>query len=107
MSINILLYEDSSLLTNRHIFVFGTDISLSNAKQFIEECIVTSKFDHPNLLNLIGVSLNPDDVTIHMIIPFMHHGDAKSFLKSARGAMIEFNHFPEVCTYQLHMRDYS
>ena len=90
-----------------HIFVFGADISLSNAKQFIEECIVTSKFDHPNVLNLIGVSLNPDDVTIHMIMPFMHHGDAKSFLKSARGAMIEFSHFPEVCMYQLYMRDYS
>ena len=72
------------------------DISLSNVKTFIEECIVTSKLDHPNVLSLIGVSMNTEDGTLHMIMPFMHHGDVKSFVKTKRGNMIDFDHFPKV-----------
>ena len=72
------------------------DISSPNVEKFIEECIVTSKLDHPNVLSLIGVSMNPEDATLHMIMSFMHHGDVKSFLKSKRGDMIEFDHFPTV-----------
>ena len=68
-------------------------------KTFIEECIVTNKLDHPNVLSLIGVSINTENGTLHMIMPFMHHGDVKSFLKSKRGDMIEFDHFPKVYTY--------
>ena len=72
-------------------------------KTFIEECIVTSKLDHPNMLSLIGVSIDTEDGTLHMIMPFMHHGDVKSFLKSKRGDMIEFDHFPEVHMYIMHV----
>ena len=75
------------------------DISSSNVKTFIEECILTSKLDHPNVLSLIGVSMNTEDGTLHMIMPFMHHGDVKSFLKSKRGNTIDFDHFPKVHTY--------
>ena len=78
-----------------HIYV---DISSSNAQKFIEECIITSKLDNPNVLSLIGVSINPEDATLHMIMSFMDHGDVKSFLKSKRGKMIEFDHFPKVST---------
>ena len=72
------------------------DISLANSRTFIEECIVTSKLDHPNVLSLLGVSINLENVLLLMIMPFMHHGDVKSFLKSKRGDMIEFDHFPKV-----------
>ena len=76
------------------------DISLFNVKTFIEECIVTSKLDHPNVLSLIGVSMNTEDGTLHMIMPFMHHGDVKSFVKTKRGNMIDFDRFPEVYTIE-------
>ena len=81
-----------------YIYVIYTysDISSSNVQQFIDECIITSKLDHPNVLSLLGVSINPNDGTLYMIMPFMDHGDVKSFLKSKRGDVIEFNHFPEV-----------
>ena len=82
--------------------IFYADISLSNVKTFIEECIVTSKLDHPNVLSLIGVSINPEDGTLHMVIPFMHHGDVKSFVKTKRGNMIEFDHFPKVYMCSVH-----
>ena len=76
-----------------------TDVSLSNTKTFIEECIVTSKLDHPNVLSLIGVSINSENASLLMIMPFMHHGDVRSFVKSKRGDMIEFDHFPKVATH--------
>ena len=81
-----------------YICIF-TDISLSNAQNFIEECIITSKLDNPNVLSLIGVSINPEDVTLHMIMPFMDNGDVKSFLKSKRGNKLEFDLFPKVYAY--------
>ena len=65
-------------------------------QNFIEECMLTSKLDHPNVLSLIGVSINPEDATLHMIMPFMDHGDVKSFLKSKRGDVIEYTNFPKV-----------
>ena len=51
------------------------------------------------MLSLIGVSINTEDGALHMIMPFMHHGDVKSFLKSKRGNMIELDHFPKVAIY--------
>ena len=79
----------------KHVYMY-VDISLSTAQQFIKECIMSSTLDHPNVLCLIGVSINPNDATLHMIMPFMHNGDVKSFLKSKRGNMIEFDHYPKV-----------
>ena len=72
-------------------------------QNFIEECMLTSKLDHPNVLSLIGVSINPEDATLHMIMPFMDHGDVKSFLKSKRGDLIEFNNFPKVNIIQVYL----
>ena len=69
---------------------------MSKAKEFIEECSVISKFDHPNVLSLIGVSIDSAKAIPLMVMPFMHHGDVKSFVKSKRGNLIECDHFPEV-----------
>ena len=88
-----------------HIFII--DISSPNVKKFIEECILTSKLDHPNILSIIGVSINTENATLHMIMSFMHHGDAKSFLKSKRGDMIEFDHFPMVRMCMQYVQKYN
>ena len=72
------------------------DVSSINATQFIKECVITSQFDHPNVLSLIGVCVNIEDGAIHMVMPFMVHGDIRSYLRAKRGSAIEFDHFPEV-----------
>ena len=82
--------------------VYYVDVSSYNVENFIEECALISKLDHPNVLNLIGVSMNTEDGTLYMIMPFMHHGDVKSFLKSKRGDVIEFDHFPMVCMHNVY-----
>ena len=77
---------------------YFTDLSLSNAKEFIEECSIAKRFDHPNVLSLIGVSIIPEENKPLMIMPYMHLGDVRSFLKSKRGNTITINKFPKVIT---------
>ena len=90
------MIENIHLITAcKHVYMY-IDISLSTVQTFIEECIMTSKLDHPNVLSLIGVSINTDDARLLMIMPFMHNGDVKSFLKSKRGNKIEFDNYPKV-----------
>ena len=67
--------------------------------QFIQECIIAKRFNHPNILNLIGVSYKEEEAVPLMILPFMHNGDVKSFVKSKRGNILEVTEYPEVCTY--------
>ena len=72
------------------------DLTLNGAQEFIEECNISNSFDHPNVLSLIGVSIDPERGIPLMIMPFMHNGDVKSFMKSKRGNSIECDCFPEV-----------
>ena len=65
-------------------------------EQFIKECITTKKFIHPNVLSLIGVSYVSGEAIPLMILPFMHNGDLKSFVKSKRGTTLKVTEFPEV-----------
>ena len=72
------------------------DVSLSNAKEFIDECITASNFNHPNVLSIIGVSINPDDDTPLMVMPYMHNGSVQSYVKSKRRGTVKFSSFPVV-----------
>ena len=58
-------------------------------------------FNHPNIINLIGVSFLKGEAVPLMILPFMHNGDVKSFVKSKRGNMLKVTEYPEVhiCSY--------
>lgn len=78
-------------------FVY-TDVSQSNASKFIDECTMVSKCDHPNVLEIIGVSVIPEKCMPIMIMPFMHNGDVRSYLKSKRES-VNFNVFPKVTNY--------
>ena len=48
------------------------------------------------MMSLIGVSVVQEEAVLLMVLPFMRHGDVKSFLKSKRGGQIEVTEFPEV-----------
>jgi len=75
--------------------------SVLKIKEFIEEMAVTKTFSHPNVLSLIGACLEPslNDKLPLMVIPYMLHGDVKSFLTSKRGNKIHLTELPQVSTY--------
>jgi len=47
-------------------------------------------------MSLIGVSISSQEATLLMVLPYMCHGDVKSFLKSKRGGRIEVTELPKV-----------
>ena len=65
-------------------------------EEFIAECNVTRKFNHPNVLSIIGVGITPEEGIPLMVLPYMLHGDVKSFLTSRRGVRIKITEYPEV-----------
>ncbi|XP_065919836.1 tyrosine-protein kinase receptor TYRO3-like isoform X4 [Dysidea avara] len=67
---------------------------IAKTEEFIKECIIAKQLDHPNVLGLIGVSIIKREALPLMILPFMHNGDVKSFVKTKRGGVLEVNDFP-------------
>jgi len=76
-------------------YICNTDLTSYTAKEFIAECNIANRFDHPNVLSLIGVSIVPDDDIPLMVMPYMLHGDVKSYLKSQRGNSIDADQLPK------------
>ena len=76
------------------VLLLNVDVSLSKAKEFLDKCITASKFDHPNVLKMIAVSVL--QTTPLMVMPFMHNGSVQSYVKLKRGNQIKFSDFPEV-----------
>ena len=56
-------------------------------------------FDHPNVLNVLGVGFNPDSGLPFVVLPLMLNGDLKTYLKSKRQKAGTADDLPEVCTY--------
>ena len=87
-----------------HVFIYvGSDLffafvdfSSQTAENFIKECNIANKFDHPNVLSLIGVCIVPEEAVPLMVMPYMLHGDIRSFVKSKRENNITVEEFPPV-----------
>jgi len=71
-------------------------------EEFITECNFTKRFSHPNVLSIIGVSSTPEEGVPLMVLPYMLHGDVKSFLTSRRGIRIKMTEYPEVRKVPFH-----
>ena len=53
-------------------------------------------FDHPNVLNVLGVGFNPDSGLPFVVLPFMVNGDLKTYLKSKTATV---DYLPEVSSH--------
>ena len=84
------------LLASYTYITIITDTSLLKTEEFLKECNTAKQFNHPNIMSLIGISIIPGERTPLMVLPYMHHGDVKSFVKSKRGTKIELDEFPKV-----------
>ena len=56
-------------------------------EDLLKECIKMHKFDHPNVLKLIGVCLDGGPAP-YIIMPFMVHGSLMSYLRKERKELL-------------------
>ena len=71
--------------------------SLNSVKDLVAETAVMKKFSHPNVLQLLGVSVDSsDDDMFKVILPYMPNGDLRSFLKKNRVEPTNIRDFPNV-----------
>ncbi len=80
--------------------------SYKNIRDFIEESALMHSFDHPNVLGLIGISLDKNS-SPYIILPYMENGDLRTFLKNKREVATKSTDtgYPEVWSYALYILD--
>ncbi|XP_065909680.1 tyrosine-protein kinase receptor UFO-like [Dysidea avara] len=62
-----------------------TFANVNSIRDLVAESTVMKRLDHPNVLPLLGVCVDPDsDDLFKIILPFMANGDLRSFLKQSR-----------------------
>ena len=73
--------------------------SLESRMLVLHETILMKDFDHPNVLNVLGVGINSDNENglPFIVLPFMVNGDLKTYLKSKRQKPGVVDQLPKVC----------
>ena len=72
--------------------------SVDGMKDLVAETAIMKAFHHPNVLPLLGVCIDyDDDDVLKVVIPFMAHGDLRTFLKESRLSPNNTHEYPKVC----------
>ena len=73
--------------------------SLDGMKDLVAETAIMKGFHHPNVLPLLGVCIDyDDDDVLKIVLPFMAHGDLRTFLKESRVSPNNTHEYPKVNT---------
>ena len=80
------------------VFLQLLGYSVDNLKSILKESIAMIKFDHSNVLSILGVSLDThhEGGLPFIVLPFMVNGDLKTYLTNKRQSNADISHLPEV-----------
>ncbi len=62
----------------KHLFLESSDND--DNQDILNECKFMKDFDHPNVLNILGICVDAGP-TPYVVMPFMSHGSLRSYLK--------------------------
>ena len=80
--------------------MFYTDYdSLEVLECFLNESVLMTNFDHPNVLHILGVGLDPANGLPFIVIPFMINGNLKVYLQNKRLKITNVDQLPEVMKF--------
>ena len=66
--------------------------------ELVAETAIMKLFDHPNVLELLGVCVDAnDDKMLRAVLPYMANGDLGNFLKLKRKDQMNISEFANVC----------
>ena len=60
------------------------------------------RFDHPNIVGLLGVCFDTPDGYPYLILPFMANGNIRDYLKDKRVHSTDITALPDVRVITLH-----
>ena len=67
-------------------------------KELVSEIATMKIFDHPNVLQLLGVCVDTnDDDMLRAVLPYMANGDLRNFLKQRRVDPTNTTEYAKVC----------
>ena len=81
--------------TEENLSIIVGFVQRARVRELLMECAKMQKFDHPNVLKLIGVCLDGGPAP-YIVMPFMANGSLLSYLKKQRDNLIVD---PEPTTY--------
>ena len=58
--------------------------SFNDLKKLAEESQTMARFDHPNVMQLVGVAISQVQQTLYVVMPFMSQGSLLSYLRKYR-----------------------
>lgn len=71
-------------------------------KHLIEESQIMSKFNHPNVMKLLGVAISRRHETLYILMPYMTQGSLLSYLKKCRtDLMVEYEDMTDLVSKTL------
>ena len=65
------------------LFIYAVISGISNISELLDESLKMKAFSHPNILNLIGVTLDAGP-TPYIVMPYMEMGSLLQYLKRER-----------------------
>ena len=68
--------------------------------ELVAETAIMKIFDHPNVLQLLGVCVDSNDhEMLRAVLPYMANGDLRNFLKQKRLDPANISEFANVCYF--------
>ena len=77
--------------------------------ELVAETTIMKIFDHPNVLQLLGVCVDTNDEMLKTVLPYMANGDLRNFLKQKRVDPMNTSEFANVCCFehiQMYIRNF-
>ena len=74
-------------MSSFHLFLGSGN---SDVNSFLNEALIMKDFNHPNVLSLIGISLENGEFPV-VILPFMANGDLLSYIRNERNVSFSIN----------------
>ena len=76
-------------------------------ESFLHESNLMKNFDHPNVLHILGVGLDPENGLPFIVLPFMANGNLQLYLKNKRSNTTKVDKLPEVlCDYEYNCKQF-
>ena len=79
------------------LYIILPDLSSKQElRSLLNESLLMKRFDHPNIVGLLGVCFDTPDGYPYLILPFMANGNIRDYLKNKRVHPTDITALPDV-----------